>query len=173
MNGMNGIELCKVLRAKPEFRNTYIFFLTANAERGVHEMAIDTGGDELIEKIIGLRELSTKIKAVLHENWAIHKHQNKIRIGDLQIDRKAGEVYAGTHKIQLSKPEFDLLYFFAQNPKRIIHSKQLLENLWGSNMFLAAQSLNHYLINLSRKLDNRLKRIAEDTYLLAPGKRQP
>lgn len=171
MSGMNGIELCKILRSKPEFRSTYIFFLTANSEQGVHELAIDTGGDELIEKIIGLRELSTKIKAVLQEKWVIHKHQSKIRIGDLLIDRKAGEVFVGDRKIILSEPEFELLFFFAQNPRKFIHSKKLLENLWGSNIFSAAQSLKYYLDNLSKKLDNRLKQMAEDTYALMPGKR--
>ena len=171
MSGMNGIELCKILRSKPEFINTYIFFLTANSEHGVHERAIDTGGDELIEKIIGLRELSTKIKAVLHEKWAIHKYQSKIRIGDLKIDRKAGEVYMGDRKIILSEPEFELLFFFAQNPRKFIHSKKLLENIWGSNIFSAAQSLNFYLANLSKKLDNRLRQIEEDTYVLMPAKR--
>lgn len=171
MSGMNGIELCKILRSKPEFRSTYIFFLTANSEQGVHKLAIDTGGDELIEKIIGLRELSTKIKAVLQEKWVIHKHQSKIRIGDLLIDRKAGEVFVGDRKIILSEPEFELLFFFAQNPRKFIHSKKLLENLWGSNIFSAAQSLKYYLDNLSKKLDNRLKQMAEDTYALMPGKR--
>ena len=171
MSGMNGIELCRELRSKAEFKDTYIFFLTANSEPGVQEIAIETGGDDLIEKVIGLRELSTKIKAVLLEKWVIHKYRSIIRIGDVQIDRKAGEVYVGSRKIILSKPEFDLLYFFAQNPKKIIHSKKLLENLWGSNIFSAAQSLNYYLTNLSKKLDYRLKQIAEDTYTLMPGKR--
>ncbi len=171
MSGMNGIELCKVLRSKPQFKDTYIFFLTANSEQRVHELAVDTGADELIEKVIGLRELSTKIKAVLLENWVIHKHINIIRVGDLQIDRKTGEVYAGSQKIILSKPEFELLYFFAQNPRKYIHSKKLLDNLWGSNIFSAAQSLNYYLANLSKKLDNRLKQMSEDTYALMPGKR--
>ena len=173
MSGMNGIELCREIRSKPEFKDTYIFFLTANSEPDVHEIAIDTGGDELIEKIIGLRELSTKIKAVLLERWVIHKYKSNIRVGDLQIDRKAGEVYAGGRKIVLSKPEFDLLYFFAQNPKKLIHSKKLLENLWGSNVLFAAQSLNYYLTNLSKKLDQRLKQIAVDTYALLPNKRLP
>ena len=171
MPEMNGIELCKLLRSRPQFKDTYIFFLTANSEQRVHELAVDTGGDELIEKVIGLRELSTKIKAVLLEKWVIHKHKNIIRIGDLQIDRKAGEVYAGNRKIVLTEPEFELLFFFAQNPRKFIYSKKLLENLGGSNIFLATQSLNYYLATLSKKLDNRLKQMAEDTYALIPGKR--
>ncbi len=89
MSGMNGIELCKVLRGKPQFKDTYIFFLTANSDQRIHELAVETGGDELIEKVIGLRELSSKIKAVLLEKWVIHKHKSIIRIGDLEIDRKA------------------------------------------------------------------------------------
>lgn len=171
MSGMNGIELCKVLRGKPQFKDTYIFFLTANSDQRIHELAVETGGDELIEKVIGLRELSSKIKAVLLEKWVIHKHKSIIRIGDLEIDRKAQEVHVGDKKIVLSKPEFELLFFFAQNPKKFIHSKKLLESLWGSNVFFAAQTLNYYLVSLTKKLDDRLKQIAEDTYTLMPGKR--
>ncbi len=77
----------------------------------------------------------------------------------------------GDKKIVLSKPEFELLFFFAQNPKKFIHSKKLLESLWGSNVFFAAQTLNYYLVSLTKKLDDRLKQIAEDTYTLMPGKR--
>ncbi len=171
MPGINGIELCRVLRSKAEFKDTYIFFLTANSEPNVQQIAIETGGDDLIEKVIGLRELSTKIKAVLTDKWIIHKHRKIVRTGDLKINRRTGEVYVGDHKIVLSKPEFDLLYFFAQNPKKFIHSRKLLENLWSSNILFAAPSLNYYLANLTRKLDHRLKQIADDTYLLIPSKK--
>jgi two-component system alkaline phosphatase synthesis response regulator PhoP len=171
MDGINGIDLCKELRSRPQFKDTYIFFLTANSERDVQETAIETGGDDLIEKVLGLRELSVKIKAVLLDKWCIHKYKSFIHIGDLQIDRKTGEVYTGNHKVVLSKPEFDLLYFFAQNPRKRIHSKQLLESLWGSHFFSVAHSLNSYLTNLSKKMGHRLKEIEEDTYVLLPGKR--
>lgn len=171
MDGINGIDLCKELRSRPQFKDTYIFFLTANSERDVQEIAIETGGDDLIEKVLGLRELSVKIKAVLLDKWAIHKYKSIIHIGDLLIDRKTGEVYTGNRKVILSRPEFDLLYFFAQNPKKRIHSKQLLQSLWGSHFFSVAQSLNNYLANLSKKLGYRLKEIEEDTYVLLPGKR--
>lgn len=171
MDELNGIDLCREFRNLPEFKDTYIFFLTANSERDVQEIAIQTGGDDLIEKVFGLRELSVKIKAVLLDKWKIHKYKSFIHVGELQIDRKSGEVYNGTQRVILSKPEFDLLYFFAQNPRKQIHSKQLLENLWGSHFFSIAQSLNSYLANLSKKLGNRLTEIEKDTYVLRPGKK--
>lgn len=171
MPGINGIEMCKVLRSKPQFKDTYIFFLTANSEKRVQELAVETGGDELIEKVVGLRELTSKIKAVLLEKWVIHKHKRSIRVGDLEMDRKTQEVIAGDKKIILSSPEFELLFFFVQNPKKFIHSKKLLESLWGSQVFFGPQNLNYHLMSLSKKLDNRLQQIAEDTYSLMPTRR--
>ncbi len=171
MPGINGIELCKLLRSKKLFKDTYIFFLTANSEKRVHELAVETGGDELIEKVVGLRELTSKIKAVLLEKWVIHKHKRSIIAGDLKMDRKTGEVFVGDKRIVLSNPEFELLFFFVQNPKKFIHSKKLLESLWGSQVFFGAQTLNYYLVSLSKKLDNRLQQIAEDTYSLMPARR--
>jgi len=171
MPGINGIELCKLLRSKLQFKDTYIFFLTANSEKRVHELAVETGGDELIEKVVGLRELTAKVKAVLLEKWVIHKYKRSIKVGDLEMDRRTQEVFVGDKKIVLSSPEFELLFFFVQNPKKFIHSKKLLENLWGSNVFFGPQNLNHYLISLSKKLDDRLKQIAEDTYTLVPTRR--
>ena len=171
MPGLNGIELCKVLRSKKLFKDTYIFFLTANSEKRVHELAVETGGDELIEKVVGLRELTSKIKAVLLEKWVIHKHKRSVIVGDLEMDRKTQEVFVGDKRIVLSNPEFELLFFFVQNPKKFIHSKKLLESLWGSQVFFGAQTLNYYLVSLSKKLGDRLKQIAEDTYSLIPTRR--
>lgn len=118
MEGKSGIELCRELRSEPHCRDTYIFFLTANSQREVHELALETGGDDLIEKITGLRELSNKIRAVLVDNWQIRKRKNEIQVGDLRINRRTGEVFVGESRISLSQPELDLLYFFAQKPQK-------------------------------------------------------
>lgn len=79
----NGIELCKTLRSIPLFQNTVVFFLTAKSEHYYHEAALDTGGDDYLEKIIGLRALTYKVASVLKRNFVIRKRVPVLRVGNM------------------------------------------------------------------------------------------
>ena len=114
----------------PRFKNTYIFFLTARSEHYYQDAALDTGGDDFIEKIIGLRALTTKVVKVLKENFVIRKSDTSLVSGSLILYRKASLVYLKGITITFSKPEFELLFFFAQNPKKIISTESLISSIW-------------------------------------------
>ena len=114
----NGIEICKELRTIKKFSETYIFFLTAKSESYYQQAALDTGGDDYIEKVIGLRALTYKVSTVLKRRFVIRKSIPELQIGDLSLNRKSGTVRINQQEIKLSKPEFELLFFFAQNPRK-------------------------------------------------------
>lgn len=152
----NGIELCRELRNLKQFESTYIFFLTAKSESYYQQAALDTGGDDYIEKIIGLRALTYKVSAVLKKKFIIRKSFSEIKVGSLIINRKAHSVWRNTYEIFLSQPEFELLFFFAQNPKKSISVESLLHNLWGSEMYLVDTSIEVYIQNLMDKLGHNL-----------------
>jgi two-component system, OmpR family, alkaline phosphatase synthesis response regulator PhoP len=161
----NGIELCRELRSIKRFENTYIFFLTAKSENYYHEAALDTGGDDFIEKIIGLRALTYKVLSVLKRHFVIRKSVAELTIGNLRINRKASSVTIGGHEIVLSKPEFELLFFFAQNPAKTISHENLLQNIWGSEIYLFDTSIDVYIQNLRSKLGlSLIHRTANDRY---------
>src|SRR6187402_1987463 len=132
----NGIEICRTLRSLKRFEETYIFFLTAKSENYYHEAALDTGGDDYIEKVIGLRALTYKVNTVLRRKFIIRKGIPELKIGNLRISRKSNSVRIGNFEIVLSKPEFELLFFFAQNPRKIITQENLVHNIWGSEIYL-------------------------------------
>ena len=168
MPDINGIEVCKQIRAIDRFKDTVIFFLTAKSESYYQEAALDTGGDDFIEKIIGIRSLTNKIKAVLNRKLVIRKRFPEIRMGDLYINRRAGFVAVQNKEIHLSKPEFELLFFFAQNPRKVITSNNLTENLSGSDAFSIGSSVEVYLELLMNKLDGHwLSKIADGKYTFA------
>jgi two-component system alkaline phosphatase synthesis response regulator PhoP len=170
MPEMNGIEVCKRIRMIDRFRDTFIFFLTAKSESYYQEAALDTGGDDFIEKIIGLRALTGKIKAVLQRKLVIRKRIAEIHVGNLHINRRAGSARIGNKSIPLSKPEFELLFFFAQNPHKIISTDNLLADIWSSETFSLGSSVNGYLELLTQKLGGEwLLRIDEGKYRLLPG----
>ncbi len=148
----NGIEVCRALRKMKRFEETYIFFLTAKSESYYHEAALDTGGDDYIEKVIGLRALTYKVSTVLRRRFIIRKSILELRVGKLQIFRKSNSVRLGDHEITLSKPEFQLLFFFAQNPHKIISQENLLGNIWGSEIYLFEHSIEVYIQSLKKKL---------------------
>lgn len=149
----NGIELCKTLRSIPLFQNTVVFFLTAKSEHYYHEAALDTGGDDYLEKIIGLRALTYKVASVLKRNFVIRKRIPVLRVGNMVINRKTSTVsIPGSKEVRLSKPEFELLFFFAQNPSKTISLKNVLQNIWGSEIYLVDSSIEVYIQNLRNKL---------------------
>ena len=148
----NGIEICKELRSLKRFANTYIFFLTAKSESYYQQAALDTGGDDYIEKVVGLRALTYKVSTVLKRRFVIRKSVPELQIGDIRLNRKANTVKINQQEIILSKPEFELLFFLAQNPRKIISQENLLGNIWGSEIYLFDTSVDVYIQNLKVKL---------------------
>jgi two-component system, OmpR family, alkaline phosphatase synthesis response regulator PhoP len=152
MPAPNGIELCKLFREKPSFRDTYIFFLTARSEFYFQEAAFDTGGDDFIEKIVGMRSLTHKINSVLIDNYIIRKCIHEIQLGPLRVNRRKSTVRMGAKEFTRSKPEMELLFFLAQNHDKAVAGNYLLNNIWGSDTFSVAHSVDTYIQNLSTKL---------------------
>lgn len=167
MPKINGIEVCRQLRGNPNFNDTYIFFLTAKSDKQLQLEALETGGDDFIQKITGLRALTHKIRTVLKKKLVIRKCIKEIHLGDLKINRLKRSVAYKGKEIVLSESEFEIIYFFAQNPKKIISKDSLLNNIWGSDVYLLAKTLDTYLNNVSDKLGMELiKQVREGKYKL-------
>lgn len=161
----NGIELCKELRMQKRFEETYIFFLTAKSESYYQQAALTTGGDDFIEKVIGLRALTYKVNSVLKKHFVIRKSVPEIQVGSLSLNRQSCTVKYHGEIFQLSKPEFDLLFFFAQNGDRLITSENVINNIWGSEIFLFDTSIDIYIENLRKKLGlSMIQRIDKNHY---------
>lgn len=166
----NGIELCREFRSMKQFQDTYIFFLTAKSESYFQQAALDTGGDDYIEKVIGLRALTYKIGSVLKRKLIIRKSMRELQIGNLVVKRKSNSVKIGDQEVSLSQPEFELLFFFAQNPKKEITLENLLNNLWGSEIYMFDASIEVYMQSLMKKIGlNLIHRIDEDHYRFDVG----
>ena len=167
----NGIEICKELRSIKRFEDTYIFFLTAKSESYYQQAALDTGGDDYIEKVVGLRALTYKVKTVLKRRFVIRKSVPELKVGNMSINRRAGSVKIGDAVIMLSKPEFELLFFFAQNPGKVISQENLLANIWGSEIYLFDTSIEVYIQNLRKKLGMHIiHKTTDNQYIFDLGK---
>lgn len=128
------------------------FFLTAKSESYYQQAALDTGGDDYIEKVVGLRALTYKVSTVLKRKFVIRKSILELQVGNICLNRKAYSVKIEGHEVKLSKPEFELLFFLAQNPRKIISQENLLCNIWGSEIYMFDTSIDGYIQNLRMKL---------------------
>jgi two-component system alkaline phosphatase synthesis response regulator PhoP len=166
----NGIELCRQIREMDRFRDTVIFFLTARSEFYFQEAALETGGDDFIEKIMGLRALTNKVVDVLKRDFVIRKRDQEAIAGKLKVDRRRAVAVVKDREIALSKPELELLFFFAQNPGKVITSENLLSNIWGSEWLSSNKTIDSYLENITGKLGGHwIAKVGEGRYRLRPG----
>jgi two-component system, OmpR family, alkaline phosphatase synthesis response regulator PhoP len=161
----SGFDILKDLRAKAKFKDVYIFFLTALSDQHYQQQAYRTGADDYIEKIIGLRSLTHKVKTVLQNNYVIRKRVLNLQAGRLLLERQSCSATLEDRRINLSPPEFELLFFLAQNPNKSISQKSLIHNIWGSETYLHDPGIDNYMHSLQKKLgplfidrgDNRYK----------------
>jgi two-component system, OmpR family, alkaline phosphatase synthesis response regulator PhoP len=152
MPDINGIEVCRQIRKNELLKNIYIFFLTAKSDDYYKHATFNVGGDEFIEKVMGIKPLIHKIQAVLKKNFIIRKQKMKFKIGSLELFRGAETVYKNGSKVNLNKAEFEILFFLAQNAGKQISIDEIIQTLWGSNTFMDSKSVKGYLANIQHKI---------------------
>ncbi|MFN5171313.1 MAG: response regulator transcription factor [Cyclobacteriaceae bacterium] len=169
MPHINGLELCRQLRRIEKFQDAYIFFLTARSEVQLQDPALDAGADDFIEKIVGLRVLTNRVVSVLKRHFVIRKSSGQVQVGELQVNRAKSLAVLSGEKIPLARPELDLLFFLAQNPRKVITRDNLVGNIWGSEIYSSSLSVDTYLEKLSQKLGvGWIMRLSEDKYKFIP-----
>jgi two-component system, OmpR family, alkaline phosphatase synthesis response regulator PhoP len=152
MPGMDGVETCRLLREIPELQGTFIIFLTARAEEYSEIAAFDVGADDYITKPIKPRALMSRISALFRRESKKSKDTNKVSIGTLTIDRSSYTVFMGPEQITLPKKEFELLYFLAQNPNKVFGRDDLLQSIWGSDVYVLARTVDVHIRKVREKI---------------------
>jgi two-component system alkaline phosphatase synthesis response regulator PhoP len=167
MPEINGLEICTRLRRREYFRDIFIFFLTAKSEKYLQLEAFRRGGDDYIEKITGLRALTHKVGSVLKNDLVIRKWVPEITLKSMRIDREKSAVIYKSRLIPLSTYEFELLYLFAQNPGKVITRESLINNIWGSDIYMLPKSVDNYIKNICSKLNtSAIALVRENNYRL-------
>lgn len=156
MPGLNGIEVCRQFRKNELLKNIYIFFLTAKSDDYYKHATFNVGGDEFIEKVMGIKPLIHKIQAVLKKNFIIRKQSMTLKVGSLELFRGVETVYKNGNKIALNKAEFEILFFLAQNAGRQISVDEIIHTLWGSDTFMDAKSVKGYFTNIQMKIGGHI-----------------
>ena len=152
MPKMDGVEACRHLRSMPDLANTFIVFLTARAEEYSEVAAFDVGADDYILKPIKPRALMSRISALFRRESKKTTVSTQIKIGDLVIDRTSYTIKIKDREINLPKKEFELLFFLAQNPNKVFSRDDLLQNIWGSDVYVLARTVDVHIRKVREKI---------------------
>jgi len=148
---VSGIEVCRRLRQRSSTRNLPIIMLTARVEETDRVRGLDTGADDYIVKPFLMSELSARVRAVLRRIRP-GLAEDRIRHGDIIIDRSAHRVKRAGRDVHLGPTEFRLLDYFMQHPGRVFSREQLLNAVWGSDVYVETRTVDVHIGRLRRAL---------------------
>lgn len=126
--------------------------ITAREEEPVVVAALEAGADDYIVKPFSARELVARIKAVMRRSQP-EDEQGSIELGDLRIDGAAHRVFAAGKPIQIGPTEYRLLHFFMSHPERVYSRGQLLDHVWGGNVYVEERTVDVHIRRLRKTLE--------------------
>jgi two-component system alkaline phosphatase synthesis response regulator PhoP len=143
------------MRSLPEFKHTFMVFLTARNEEYSEIAGFNVGADDYIAKPIKPRALVSRINAILRRNGQQEGDSNQVKsleIADLRIDREAFLVYKNGQKVVLAKKEFELLYLLASRPGKVFTREQILKSIWDDSVIVTNRTIDVHIRKLREKL---------------------
>ena len=149
---LSGIEVCRRIRGKPETRNMPIIMLTARGEESDRIRGLDTGADDYLTKPFSMSELIARIRAVLRRIRP-GLADDRLNHGDSVSDRVAHRVRRAGNEIHLGPTEFRLLDHLMQHPGRVFSREQLLDAVWGSDVYVEARTVDVHVGRLRKALN--------------------
>jgi DNA-binding response OmpR family regulator len=148
--GMDGLELCRWIRARSELP---VIMLTARAEEADRIVGLELGADDYITKPFSPRELAVRVRTVLRRSSPAAGSREHIVLGDLELDAAAREVAKGGRELRLTAKEFDLLWFLASHPRRVFSRDQLMESVWGYEPAFDTGTITVHVRRLREKIE--------------------
>ncbi len=150
--GMSGIDYARRLRTVPETRDIPIIMLTAKGEEADKVRGLETGADDYITKPFSTKELIARVKAVLRR-YSNADQSGIVEIEGLTLDPDTYRVTAGGEIIEISPTEFKLLHFFIGHPERVYSRSQVLDQVWGENVYVEERTVDVHIRRLRQTLE--------------------
>lgn len=150
--GISGIELCRRLRARPETKALPIIMLTARGEESERVRGLATGADDYIVKPFSVPELIARVRALLRRA-SPERVADVLAFGDVALDREKKRVSRGEREIELGPTEYRLLEFLMERPGRVFSREQLLDGVWGSEVYIDERTVDVHVGRLRKALN--------------------
>ena len=149
---LSGIEVCRQLRRKPATRDLPVIMLTARGEEGDKIRGLNTGADDYLTKPFSLPELTARVRALLRRAQPVQQ-KGLLTWGDISMDLAAHRVTRGGRPIHLGPTEFRLLQFFMQHPGTVFSREELLDAVWGPDIYVEPRTVDVHIRRLRKALN--------------------
>lgn len=149
--GLSGVDFARRLKREPAYRDIPIIMLTAKGEEPDKVRGLESGCDDYVTKPFSTRELLARIKAVMRRA-APANQKEAVQVGALRLDPETHRVTIGEHNLDLSPTEFRLLHFFLTHPERVHTRSQLLDQVWGDNVYIEERTVDVHIRRLRKVL---------------------
>lgn len=150
--GVSGLELCRRIRANSKTARIPIVLLTARGEENDRIRGLSTGADDYVTKPFSVPELVARVRAVLRRANP-ESIADTLTVGDVELDRSAFRVKRGPREVRLGPTEFRLLEFLMQSPGRVYSRGQLLDSVWGQNVYVDERTVDVHIGRLRKALN--------------------
>ena len=150
--GVSGIELCRRIRKRPATRSTPIIMLTARSEEGDRVRGLDSGADDYVTKPFSPAEVIARLRAVLRRSRPATAEE-KLTYADVTLDLVAHRVERDGKNVHLGPTEFRLLRHFMERPGRVFSREQLLDAVWGQDVYVETRTVDVHIRRLRKALN--------------------
>jgi two-component system phosphate regulon response regulator PhoB len=149
---LQGVEVCRLLKADPKTRATPVIILTARGEEVDRVVGFEIGADDYVTKPFSVRELVLRVRAVLRRGETSGRPAEVVKLGQLTIDSEAHRVHVEGREISLTALEFRLLRTLVQRRDRVQTRETLLNDVWGLNLNVETRTIDTHIKRLREKL---------------------
>lgn len=150
---MSGVEICKLIRSKPDIKNIPIIMLTAKGEEEDKIKGLSAGADDYVTKPFSVPELLARVKTQLRRAPEPNT-QKELMFEDIRMDLVEKKVFRGDVYIHLGPTEFRLLKMLMETPGKVFSREFLLKNVWGNNIYVESRTVDVHIRRLRRALND-------------------
>jgi len=152
---MDGFEVCSKIKSLEKYKNTPIIFLTAKTSEADEIKGLSLGANDFIQKPIAINKIIARVKANLrtyHERNESLLRSGELSVGPIEISREKYSVLVDKKPIELARKEFEILFLLAANNGSVFNRERILNEVWGSDVFVVERTVDVHLLNIRRKL---------------------
>ncbi len=149
--GGSGLELLRRLKRNDTTRGLPVIMLTAKTAEDNVIQGLDVGADDYMTKPFAPRELIARIKALLRRSKG-GEERDKLQVKDLLLDTESRRIFLADRPVDMGPTEFNLLQFFMSHPERAYTRNQLLDHVWGANVYVEERTVDVHIRRLRKAL---------------------
>lgn len=150
--GMDGLELCRILRSEPATKRLPIIMLTAKSEETDKIVGLEMGADDYLTKPFSPKELMARIRAVFRRNQPAEEEKAVLNYGKMLLDSERHVVSVSKKEVELTAKEFGLLEYLLKRPGRVLSREQILNAVWGQDYYGGNRTVDVHIRHLRKKI---------------------